>query len=129
MSGEPDPALEAIFARNVRTISAINRQRGIATLWIGEVFDHASLEAASWRGSLWAPCVRIGDLRALLSRLTAILQREATSLGDTFVAVDETQFEAADFWDGEHFSSAGSAKFAAMIAPRVTEACRKAERL
>jgi lysophospholipase L1-like esterase len=129
VSGEPDPALEAIFARNVRTISAINRQRGIATLWIGEVFDHASLEAASWRGSLWAPCVRIGDLRALLSRLTAILQREATSLGDTFVAVDETQFEAADFWDGEHFSSAGSAKFAAMIAPRVTEACRKAERL
>ena len=129
VSGDPDPALEAIFARNVRTISAINRQRGIATLWIGEVFDHASLEAASWRGSLWAPYVRIGDLRALLSRLTAILQREATSLGDTFVAVDETQFEAADFWDGEHFSATGSAKFAATIAPRITEACRKAERL
>lgn len=128
VSGDPDPALEAIFTRNVRTISAINRQRGIATIWIGEVFDHASLEAANWRGSLWAPYVRIGDLRALLSRLTGILQREAAALGDTFVAVDARQFEAADFWDGEHFSPTGSARFAAMIAPRVAEACRKGER-
>lgn len=125
VSGDPDPALEAIFTRNVRTISAINRQRGIATLWIGEVFDHASLEAASWRGSMWAPFVRLGDLRALLSRLTGILQREAASLGDTYIAIDETQFEPADFWDGEHFSSTGSSKFAALIAPRIAEACRK----
>ena len=128
MSGDPDHALEAIFARNVRTISAINRQRGIATIWIGEVFDHVSLEAANWRGSLWAPFVRVDDLRALLSRLTAILQREAVALGDTYVAVDETQIEAADFWDGEHFSSTGSARFAAMIAPRIAEACRQGQR-
>lgn len=125
VSGEPDPSLEAIFARNVRTISAMNRQRGIATIWIGEVFDHASLEAASWRGSLWAPFVRVGDLRALLSRLTGILQREAASLGDTYIAVDETKFEATDFWDGEHFSSTGSSRFAVLIAPRIAEACRK----
>jgi len=128
VSGYPDPALEAIFARNVRTISAINRERGIATVWIGEVFDHASLEAASWRGSLWVPNVRVGDLRALLSRLTGLLEREAASLGDTYIAIDETRFGAADFWDGEHFSSPGSAKFAAMIAPRVAAACRKGER-
>lgn len=127
-SGDPDPALEAIFTRNVRTISSINRQRGIATVWIGEIFDHASLEGASWRGSLWAPYVRIGDLRALLARLTGILQREAAALGDTYIAIDEKQFEAADFWDGEHFSPTGSSKFAAMIAPRVAEVCRKRER-
>lgn len=124
-SGDPDPALEAIFTRNVRTISSINRQRGIATVWIGEVFDHASLEGASWRGSLWAPYVRIGDLRALLARLTGILQREAAALGDTYIAIDDKQFEPADFWDGEHFSPTGSAKFAALIAPRVAEVCRK----
>jgi len=67
-------------------------------------------------------------LRALLSRLTGILQREAASLGDTYVAVDETQFEAADFWDGEHFSPTGSARFAVLIAPRVAAACRKKQR-
>ena len=125
VSADPDPALEAIFTRNVRTISSINRQRGIATIWIGEVFDHASLEAASWRGSMWAPYVRIGDLRALLARLTGILQREAASLGDTYIAIDEKQFGAADFWDGEHFSSTGSSRFATLIAPRIAEACRK----
>ncbi len=128
VSGDPDPALEAIFARNVRTISAINRQRGIATIWIGEVFDHASLEAASWRGSLWAPFVRLDDLRVLLSRLDGILQREAASLGDTYVALDEKRFEPADFADGEHFSPTGARKFAEMIVPRVSQACRKQER-
>ncbi|TAJ87804.1 MAG: hypothetical protein EPO10_25820 [Reyranella sp.] len=128
VSADPDPALEAIFTRNVRTISAINRQRGIATVWVGEVFDHASLEAANWRGSLWAPFVSLGDLRALLSRLTGILQREAAALGDTYIAIDEKQFVPADFWDGEHFSPTGSSKFAAMIAPRVAEVCRRAKR-
>ena len=31
-SAEPDPALDAIFARNIRTISAINRERGVHTI-------------------------------------------------------------------------------------------------
>ena len=127
ISADPDPALEAIFTRNVRTISAINRQRGIATVWVGEVFDHASLEAASWRGSLWAPYVRVEDLRGLLSRLAGILQREAAVLGDSYIAVDPKQFEVADFWDGEHFSSTGSSKFASIIAPGIAEACRTRE--
>jgi hypothetical protein len=128
VSRDPDPDLEAIFARNVRTISAINRRRGIATVWIGEFFDFASLDGADGRGNMWAPHLRVRDLQVLLSRLSGILQREAASLGDTYVAIDETQFEAADFSDGEHFSPTGAAKFATLIAPRVTEVCRKAGR-
>ncbi len=127
MSADPDPALEAIFTRNVRTISSINRQRGVATIWIGEVFDHASLEAAGGRGSMWAPYVRIGDLRALLARLTGILQREAASLGDTYIAVDEKQFERRRFLrtasTSRRRARPGSRR---MIAPRIAEVCRKA---
>ena len=124
MSAEPDPALEAIFTRNVRTISSINRERGIATLWIGETFDFVSLNEVGGRG-IWAAYLKVADLQALLSRLNGILQREAASLGDTYVALDEKQFEKADFADGEHFSSRGAAKFAAMIAPRVAAVCRE----
>ena len=35
ISGAPDAELEAIYARNIDTISAINRQRGIRTVWSG----------------------------------------------------------------------------------------------
>ncbi|MDB5488357.1 MAG: hypothetical protein JWQ58_2072, partial [Reyranella sp.] len=124
VSADPDPALEAIFMRNVRTISSINRDRGIATVWIGEIFDFAALEASS-HGKVWGPYLKARDLRTLLSRLNGILQREAAVLGDTYVALDEKQFEPADFSDGEHFSAKGAAKFAGMIAPRIAGVCRK----
>ncbi len=40
----PDPALEKIYARNIATISAINRGRGIRTVWIGQVMNKAGLK-------------------------------------------------------------------------------------
>ncbi len=123
-SADPDRALEAIFMRNVRTISSINRERGIATIWISEIFDFASLNKAGGRG-MWGTYLKVADLQALLVRLNGILQREAAALGDTYIALEEKQFEKADFADGEHFSSPGAAKFAAMIAPRVAAVCRK----
>ncbi len=128
VSAEPDPALEAIFLRNVRTISSINRGRGIATIWIGEIFDFASLDKSGGRGGLWGTYLRVADLQMLLSRLNGLLQREAATLGDTYVALDEKQFTPDDFADGEHFSSKGAARFASLIAPEVAAVCRKRER-
>lgn len=128
VSAEPDPALEAIFLRNVRSISSINRERGIATLWIGEIFDFASLDRSGGRGGLWGTYLKVADLQALLSGLNGLLRREAEMLGDTYIVLDEKQFEAADFADGEHFSAKGAARFASLIAPRVAEVCRKKER-
>lgn len=132
VSGDPDPALEAIFLRNVRTISSINRERGIATIWIGEVFDFESLVRSAGRKEMWSDYLKVGDLRALLVRLNGLLQREAAALGDTYVALEGKQFTADDFddefADGEHFSAKGAARFASLIAPRVAEVCRKKER-
>ena len=39
-----DPILEADFERNVRAISAINRERGVKTLWIGQLLNRARLQ-------------------------------------------------------------------------------------
>ena len=46
-----DAELEAIFVRNVDTISAINRQRGIKTVWVGQVINPILGD----RGSPWVP--------------------------------------------------------------------------
>lgn len=123
-SADPDRALEAIFVRNVRTISSINRERGIATIWIGEIFDFAALEASS-RGKMWGPYLTASDLRVSLLRLNGIMQREAAALGDIYISLDEAQFEKADFSDGEHFSAKGASKFANMLAPWIAGICRK----
>ncbi len=128
VSAEPDPALEAIFLRNVRSISSINRERGIATIWIGEIFDFASLDRADGRGGLWGLYLKVADLQALLLRLNGLLRREAEALGDTYIPLDDKQFETDDFADGEHFSAKGAARFASLIAPRVGEVCREKKR-
>ena len=118
----PDPAMEEIFQRNVRTISAINRQRGIKTLWVGQVMDHRRLAAGEPWG--WVPFLRPQDISPLILRLNGLLKREAEALGDVYVDVTPQDFTSDDFVDHGHFTPAGSLKFAARLAPAVAAVCR-----
>ena len=118
----PDPAMEEIFRRNVHTISAINRQRGITTLWVGQVMDHRRLLAGEPWG--WVPFLRAPDISPLILRLNALLKREAEALGDVYVDVAPQDFTSDDFVDHGHFTPAGSLKFAARLAPAVVASCR-----
>ena len=118
----PDPAMEEIYLRNVRTISAINRQRGIKTLWAGQVMDHRRLLAGEpWA---WVPFLRPQDISPLILRLNGLLKREAEALGDVYVDITPQDFTSDDFVDHGHFTPTGSRKFAAKLAPAVTAGCR-----
>ena len=121
-SGEPDPAFEAIFARNIGAISAINRQRGIRTIWVGQLMNRAKLTAETSYG--WLPFVRDSDVYPLIVRLNDIVKREAQVSGDVYVDIPLDKFGDADFPDQGHFTPAGSLKFATLLAPTVAEACR-----
>lgn len=103
-----DPALEAIFTRNVRSISAINRDRGIKTIWISQPMNVAK------DPPLWTD----------IQRLNAIMKREAGTLGDTWIEIPMDKFTSADFKNMIHFLPAGSKKFADLLAPPLGEACR-----
>lgn len=118
----PDPAQAAIFERNVRTISAINRARGTPTIWVGQVVNRDRLKGDGLYG--WLPRVRDRDLWPLLQQSNALLARTARALGDTYVALPVDAFGPADFVDEGHFSAAGARRFAALLAPVVREACR-----
>jgi hypothetical protein len=119
---EPDPAMEDIFLRNVRTISAINRQRGIKTLWVGQLMDHRRLLAGQPFGS--APLLRTQAISPLILRLNGLLKREAEALGDIYVDIALQGFTSDDFADHGHFTPAGSLKFAGRLAPAVAAACQ-----
>ncbi len=117
-----DPAQAAIFERNVRTISAINRAHGTPTIWVGQVVNRDRLKGEGLYG--WLPRVRDRDLPRLLQQSNALLKRTAQALGDTYLALPDDAFGPADFVDEGHFSAAGARRFAGLLAPVVREACR-----
>jgi lysophospholipase L1-like esterase len=114
LTDEPDPVLESMFVRNVRTISAINRERGIRSIWIGEVAAPAAEDIEE----------RDLMLKGLLLHLDETLRREAAALGDAYIHVPWSAFTADDFERGGHFVAKGSLKFATMIAPEIQVSCR-----
>lgn len=116
-----DPALEADFERNLRAISAINRQRGVRTLWVGQLLNRARLQGDGQYG--WLPYVRDKDVWPLQQRFNDILAQTALAIGDPLVPVPIEAFGPADFSDEGHFSTQGSAKFAGYVVPFAARAC------
>ena len=121
-SSSGDPALEALYERNIRAISAINRERGVATVWVGQVLNRAQLQGDGRYG--WLPLVRDRDVWPLLQRLNEILKRTALALGDVYVDAPIDSFVGADFVYNGHFSAQGARRFAEHLGPAVREACR-----
>ncbi len=116
-----DPALEADFERNLRTISAINRERSVKTLWIGQLLNRARLQGNDQYG--WLPYVRDRDVWPLQQRFNAILARTAKALGDPLLPAPIEAFGADDFVDQGHFSAQGARRFVSYIAPAVAQEC------
>jgi lysophospholipase L1-like esterase len=117
-----DPNLEAIYQNNIRTISAINRQRGVATIWVGQLLNGERLSGDGMYG--WLPLVRDRDLWPLQQKFNGILKRTASELGDAYVGVPTDTFDGTDFVDQGHFSARGARRFADSMAPVVRETCR-----
>jgi lysophospholipase L1-like esterase len=116
-----DPALEALYLRNVRSISAINRARGVTTLWVGQLLNRAALAGDGRYG--WLPLVRDRDLWPLQQKFNVSLARTAQELGDIPIALPPDAFGPADFVDNGHFSVQGARRFAQSLAPAVRDAC------
>jgi hypothetical protein len=121
-TGAADGRLEAIYRSNVTAISAINRGRGVTTIWAGQIVNRAQLSGDGRYG--WLPLVRDRDVWPLLQGLNALLDRTAQALGDPHVDLPPDAFGEADFADNGHFSTAGSRRFAQHLAPVVRAACR-----
>ena len=117
-----DPSLDALYQRNVRAISAINRQRGVTTLWVGQLLNRAQLSGDGRYG--WLPLVRDRDLWPMQQELNTLLARTARELGDIHVDVPADSFGDVDFVDNGHFSVRGARRFAEVLAPVVRDACR-----
>lgn len=117
-----DPALDADYRRNVEAISAINRGRGVRTIWVPQQLNRARLTGDGRYG--WLPFVRDKDVWPLAQRFNAILAETAHSLSDVLIDIPDDAFGNVDFVDQGHFSAAGATKFANLLAPVVARECR-----
>ncbi|SEP46715.1 GDSL-like Lipase/Acylhydrolase family [Rhodospirillales bacterium URHD0017] len=121
VSGD-DPNLDAIYKRNIAAISAINRQRGVTTIWVGQLLNRERLMGDGQYG--WLPLVRDRDLWPMQQRFNNVLKETAAGLGDPYVGVDPASFVGVDFVDQGHFSARGAKRFADDLAPVVRQLCR-----
>jgi lysophospholipase L1-like esterase len=118
----PDETLEHLFTEHVAAISAINHGRGIRTIWVGQLLNASALTGNEPSG--WTPLIRRRDLWPMQRRLNELLRQRIEAAGDVYADVPASKFGAEDFADIGHFSAAGSAKFAALLAPTVSAQCR-----
>ena len=116
-----DAQLESIYRSNIHAISAINRERGIVTLWIGQVMNQHQPSSEAMRG--WLPFVTPDRMLPMIAHFNRLLQQEATALGDRYIDVPAGNFLDADFIDEGHFSPVGALRFAREIAPTVADTC------
>lgn len=117
-----DSRLEKIYRRNVEAIAAINAQRGIKTIFVGQLLNPAKLQSDS--SGPWWPLVRDVDLWPLQERFNGILKETADAVGAPVFIPPLDEFQNTDFIDKGHFSPEGAKKFAAMLAPVVRENCQ-----
>src|SRR6516165_10984099 len=117
-----DVRLEQIFRRNLEAIAAINRERQITSIFVGQVWDRAKLQ--SKERNLFNPLVRDVDVWPLQDHFNAIVKATADSIGVPNFIPPIDEFEDDDFADKGHFSAKGAAKFALMITPIVKSSCK-----
>jgi lysophospholipase L1-like esterase len=117
-----DARLEQIFRRNLEAIAAINRERQIISIFVGQVWDRSKLQSKERYG--FFPLVRDVDVWPLQDHFNAIVKATADSIGVPNFIPPIDEFQDNDFADRDHFSAKGSAKFALMITPIVKSSCK-----
>jgi hypothetical protein len=117
-----DVRLEQIFRRNLEAIAAINRERQIISIFVGQVLNRAKLQ--SKERNAFFPLVRDVDVWPLQDHFNSIVKATADSIGVSNFIPPIDEFQDDDFVDSNHFSAKGSAKFALMITPIVKSSCK-----
>jgi len=117
-----DVRLEQMFRRNLEAIAAINKERNIVSIFVGQVLNRARLQ--SKERNRFNPLIRDVDVWPLQDRFNSIVKATADSIGVSNFIPSIDEFQDDDFVDTNHFSAKGSAKFALMITPIVKSSCK-----
>jgi len=111
--GSEDRMFE-VAENNLRTISALNRSRGIKTVFIPQMLNRTELTDSTGVNG-WLPFVYDVDVWPLQARFNLMVEELSRSLGDNYVDPDINTFYSSDFADSGHFNDTGAAKMVSNI--------------
>ncbi|MEJ2190690.1 MAG: SGNH/GDSL hydrolase family protein [Acidobacteriota bacterium] len=119
----------ATYRRNLRTLIAVARAHGIEVVLVTQPLRPSPVETSrdrrflsEWLG-LEADAVE-GELAKVNRILLEVAAQEGTMAVD---AVGEVSWQREDFWDPVHFATAGSDKFARLLADRLAGRLREVD--
>jgi hypothetical protein len=110
--------LEQIYAEHVESIVAINKSRGIKTIFVGQMLDKDKYKEIA---TIYPEAASFWTHQA---RLNLTLRTAAISVGAKYVDPGIENFSSSDFSDSVHFTLSGSRKFSSLIAKDVYSYCQ-----
>jgi len=123
-----DPELEKIYARNIRSIIALNKQHGIRTAFIGQLMNYHALRGAppGRRDGGWMPILEDRGVPKAMDHFNEVLRAVAGRNGVPYLEPRQSWLSPEDYVDTlGHFSARGSAKFADHVADFIESACSR----
>jgi lysophospholipase L1-like esterase len=119
--GTPDPFIDRIYLRNLRTMKVLTRQMPAYALFVPQVLDLSRYQGK--KGSQgWTPHIANDAMPDLLRRFNLIMNQVCGPTESGCAVLKEVlaqKWEPEDFVDWGHFSASGSKKFAELVAARI----------
>jgi len=117
----PDPYVDRIYLRNLRTLKWLTERIGAYGIFVPQVLNEAKFRGH--KGSrYWTRHIVDDAMPALLARFNGLMSGLCQAPADRCQVLDEVgrfAWSSVDFVDDGHFSRAGGAKFAGILAERI----------
>ncbi len=129
----PDPAVDRIYLRNLKTLKLLADQAGARTLFVPQIINDAMYLGKTGNGSLdpkwvnpdesdgwWSPYIRNSAMPKLMKRFNSLMAQLCRATGcPVLTEVAALDWQPDDFVDRGHFTRQGGKKFVALMANRI----------
>jgi hypothetical protein len=123
ISDQDDIQLSKIYSENIKLTADAARHFGVKAIFVPQVLSYDYIEQ-NYQQSWW-PFVSAKGVRLQMRGLNTDMERAAKDSGAVFLSAPlNVDWSASDFADHVHFSTAGAAKFARLIAADVARECQ-----
>jgi hypothetical protein len=121
-SGDPDPEVDRLYARNLNTLKTLAHQSGMIALFVPQILNNDNYSKKGVSRS-WTPYIEDASLPALMQRFNGITAQTCAPGDRLCQFVDEPLHQTwggNDFLDEGHLSRQGGERLATILAARIT---------
>jgi hypothetical protein len=121
-SGDPDPEVDRLYARNLQTLKTLAHQSRMTALFVPQILNNDNYSKKGVSRS-WTPNIEDAAVPALMQRLNGIMAQTCAPREGECQFVDEPLHQTwggNDFIDERHLSRQGGERLATILAARIS---------